>query len=392
MDRLSRTRFTGRHEQRPTTSPSSPAAPARPAAASPSACSPPAIRSGSVPAPARRRSTGTTTRPGPPPSTACGRLPRLPPRPRGAGRGRDGRRAADLAVRAGAARSSSCPGRGEAEAQRAEQLVQRPTRTSRSLRCAWFAQNFSESFLPSPCRRGARPPRRRRRPRAVRRRRRHRRRRRRRVDRGRPRRRALRADRPAPHDVRPRNPRDRRRDRPAGALRVRAARRVHGGASAAQAPARRAGAARLSLRRGARRAQRDARRRRPARARPGAARLLHLRAAKRPPPVPGRRRDERADRGADRRGGRRLRADGRRLVRLLRVRDERAGASRARRRDPGDAGDQSPRAQAAAHARAVRHGGGVRRADGPTRSSPGTRTSRRGCSPRPRSTSSARSA
>ena len=38
-------------------------------------------------------------------------------------------------------------GRGEAEAQEAERLVREASPDATIVRCAWFAQNFSEAFL-----------------------------------------------------------------------------------------------------------------------------------------------------------------------------------------------------------------------------------------------------
>jgi uncharacterized protein YbjT (DUF2867 family) len=46
-------------------------------------------------------------------------------------------------------------GRGEPEAQRAEQLVREASPEATIVRCAWFAQNFSESFLAEPIAYGA---------------------------------------------------------------------------------------------------------------------------------------------------------------------------------------------------------------------------------------------
>ncbi|UGS38635.1 Rossmann-fold NAD(P)-binding domain-containing protein [Capillimicrobium parvum] len=57
---------------------------------------------------------------------------------------------ADLAVRAGARRIVLLSGRGEEEAQRAEQLVRAADADVTVLRCAWFHQNFSESFFAEP--------------------------------------------------------------------------------------------------------------------------------------------------------------------------------------------------------------------------------------------------
>ena len=46
-------------------------------------------------------------------------------------------------------------GRGEPEAERAEQLVREASPQATIVRCAWFAQNFSESFLAEPIASGA---------------------------------------------------------------------------------------------------------------------------------------------------------------------------------------------------------------------------------------------
>ena len=54
---------------------------------------------------------------------------------------------ADLAVKRGARRLVLLSGRGEEEAQRAEQAVQDSGADWTILRASWFAQNFSESFL-----------------------------------------------------------------------------------------------------------------------------------------------------------------------------------------------------------------------------------------------------
>ena len=85
---------------------------------------------------------------------------------------------ADVAREQGVPGGWSVSGRGEQEAQRAERALQETDADWTILTCAWFMQNFDESFMLEPiqaarlcCRRG--------RARAVRRRRRHRRRRRR---------------------------------------------------------------------------------------------------------------------------------------------------------------------------------------------------------------------
>ena len=166
---------------------------------------------------ASRRSTGTTSATWAPalrgvrrrrtsPSTPTSRS-RAPPR-RSA---RSPRRLSSSGVR----RLVLLSGRGEEEAQRAEQAVRDAGADWTIVRCSWFSQNFSESFLLEPVLAGevALPVGRR--PGAVRRRRGHRRRRGRRADRGRARGPALRADRSAPADLRRRG-RRRSRARPAG--------------------------------------------------------------------------------------------------------------------------------------------------------------------------------
>jgi uncharacterized protein YbjT (DUF2867 family) len=55
-----------------------------------------------------------------------------------------------LAARRGVRRVVMLSGRGEEEAQRAEQAVQRAGVEWTIVRCAWFAQNFSESYLLEP--------------------------------------------------------------------------------------------------------------------------------------------------------------------------------------------------------------------------------------------------
>ena len=54
---------------------------------------------------------------------------------------------ADLAVKSGARRLVLLSGRGEEEAQRAEQALQDTDADWTIVRASWFAQNFSESFL-----------------------------------------------------------------------------------------------------------------------------------------------------------------------------------------------------------------------------------------------------
>jgi uncharacterized protein YbjT (DUF2867 family) len=57
---------------------------------------------------------------------------------------------ADLAVEAGVRRLVLLSGRGEEETQRAEQVVQEAGVEWTVVRCAWFSQNFSESYLLEP--------------------------------------------------------------------------------------------------------------------------------------------------------------------------------------------------------------------------------------------------
>lgn len=57
---------------------------------------------------------------------------------------------ADEALRAGTKRLVLLSGRGEPGAQRAEQALQASGAEWTILRCSWFAQNFSESFLLEP--------------------------------------------------------------------------------------------------------------------------------------------------------------------------------------------------------------------------------------------------
>jgi uncharacterized protein YbjT (DUF2867 family) len=54
---------------------------------------------------------------------------------------------AELAVDRGVRRLVLLSGRGEEEAQRAERTVQRVAADCTIVRCSWFSQNFSESFL-----------------------------------------------------------------------------------------------------------------------------------------------------------------------------------------------------------------------------------------------------
>jgi uncharacterized protein YbjT (DUF2867 family) len=57
---------------------------------------------------------------------------------------------ANLAVQNGIKRLVLLSGRGETEAQRAEEMLKASGADWTILRCAWFAQNFSESFLLNP--------------------------------------------------------------------------------------------------------------------------------------------------------------------------------------------------------------------------------------------------
>ncbi|WP_321798970.1 NAD(P)H-binding protein [Caballeronia sp. J97] len=60
----------------------------------------------------------------------------------------------DTALSAGAERIVLLSGRGEEEAQAAEHALQRSGARWTILRCSWFMQNFSESFLLDPIREG----------------------------------------------------------------------------------------------------------------------------------------------------------------------------------------------------------------------------------------------
>jgi uncharacterized protein YbjT (DUF2867 family) len=60
----------------------------------------------------------------------------------------------DTALASGAERIVLLSGRGEEEAQAAEEALQRSGATWTILRCSWFMQNFSESFLLDPIREG----------------------------------------------------------------------------------------------------------------------------------------------------------------------------------------------------------------------------------------------
>ena len=142
------------------------------------------------------------------------RVHRLLPRPRAARRGGDRRR-----VRPRGAPPRACSGSCCCRAAASPRPCAPSARSSPRawpltvVRCSWFAQNFSESFMARrrPARRGRAA--RRRHAGAVRRRRGHRRRRVRRADRGRPRGRGLRAHRPARAAHRRGRGGDRRRDR-----------------------------------------------------------------------------------------------------------------------------------------------------------------------------------
>jgi uncharacterized protein YbjT (DUF2867 family) len=57
---------------------------------------------------------------------------------------------AELAVKSGVRRLVLLSGRGEEEAQRAELAVQEVGAEATILRCSWFSQNFSESYLLEP--------------------------------------------------------------------------------------------------------------------------------------------------------------------------------------------------------------------------------------------------
>ncbi len=57
---------------------------------------------------------------------------------------------ARLAVRHGVSRLVLLSGRGEHEAQRAEEMLKASGADWTILRCAWFSQNFSEGFLVEP--------------------------------------------------------------------------------------------------------------------------------------------------------------------------------------------------------------------------------------------------
>jgi uncharacterized protein YbjT (DUF2867 family) len=60
----------------------------------------------------------------------------------------------DMAIASGTERIVLLSGRGEEEAQAAEQALQRSGASWTILRCSWFMQNFSESFLLDPVREG----------------------------------------------------------------------------------------------------------------------------------------------------------------------------------------------------------------------------------------------
>ncbi|KND54637.1 hypothetical protein BPUN_4288 [Candidatus Paraburkholderia kirkii] len=61
----------------------------------------------------------------------------------------------DMALANGTDRIVLLSGRGEEEAESAEQALQRSGASWTILRCSWFMQNFSESFLLNPVREGA---------------------------------------------------------------------------------------------------------------------------------------------------------------------------------------------------------------------------------------------
>ena len=71
----------------------------------------------------------------------------LPPRHHGPGRARGDRRVLQGGRRARRKRLVLLSGRGEAEAQRAERLMQAAGTEWTIVRCSWFAQNFSEAFM-----------------------------------------------------------------------------------------------------------------------------------------------------------------------------------------------------------------------------------------------------
>ncbi len=60
----------------------------------------------------------------------------------------------DASLSSGAERIVLLSGRGEEEAQAAEEALQRSGASWTILRCSWFMQNFSESFLLDPIREG----------------------------------------------------------------------------------------------------------------------------------------------------------------------------------------------------------------------------------------------
>lgn len=60
----------------------------------------------------------------------------------------------DMAMTSGTERIVLLSGRGEEEAQAAEQALQRSGASWTILRCSWFMQNFSEGFLLDPVREG----------------------------------------------------------------------------------------------------------------------------------------------------------------------------------------------------------------------------------------------
>ncbi len=64
------------------------------------------------------------------------------------------RRLADVALAGGATRLVLLSGRGEDEAQHAEELLQQTAADLTILRCSWFAQNFSEAWMLEPVQQG----------------------------------------------------------------------------------------------------------------------------------------------------------------------------------------------------------------------------------------------
>ena len=208
------------------------------------------------------------------------RLPRAGPRP--------STRSSRQAVAAGARRVVVLlSGRGEEQAEQAEELVKASGADWTIVRCAVFAQNFDEGLLVESVQAGVLAMPRRRRGRAVPRRRRHRRRGDGRPDRRPPRRPAVRADRPAAaHVPRGRWPRSAAAaGRPVQYVPVVVRRVPRRAARLPACPRPRPSGLTQALRRDLRRPQRVARRRRAAGPRPAAPRLRRLR-----PPGRGHRR------------------------------------------------------------------------------------------------------